>query len=418
MAQKESLNPFEIAVSQFDAAAEKMGLDENVRKVLRRPKRQLIVSIPVMMDDGKYEVFEGYRVQHSLARGPAKGGIRYSPDVTLDEVKALAMWMTWKCAVVNIPFGGAKGGVICNPLKLSQKELEKITRRFTSEISIIIGPERDIPAPDVFTNPQTMAWIMDTFSMQKGYSVPGVVTGKPLCCGGSKGRTSATGRGVMFTVREAAKYLGVNLKGAKMVVQGFGNVGYHAAMLLGELGCKLIATSDIKCSIYNPKGIDIAAAKAHVDKTGFLKDFKGAEEIPKKDLLELECDILVPAAVENVITAENAGKIKTKIIGEGANGPITPAADKIIEDKGIFIVPDILCNAGGVSVSYFEWVQDLQFFFWPEKEINNRLEEIMVESFNDVLKVSQKMKVGNRIAAYILAIGRVAEAHKVRGLYP
>ncbi len=418
MAQTESLNSYEIAVAQFDAAAEKMGLDRDVRKVLRRPKRQLIVSIPIRMDDGRYEVFEGYRVQHNLARGPAKGGIRYSPDVTLDEVKALAMWMTWKCAVVNIPFGGAKGGVICDPLKLSQKELERITRRFTTEISIIIGPERDIPAPDVFTNPQTMAWIMDTFSMQKGYSVPGVVTGKPLCCGGSKGRTAATGRGVMFTVREAAKHLGINLKGAKMVVHGFGNVGYHAAMLLGELGCKLIATSDIKGGMYNSKGINIAEAKSHVDKTGFLEKFKGAEAIPGKEILELECDILIPGAIENVITNDNANRIKTKIVGEGANGPTTPAADKILEEKGIFIVPDILCNAGGVVVSYFEWVQDLQFFFWPEEEINKRLEAIIVESFHDVLEMAKKRKVGNRIAAYILAIDRVAEAHKTRGLYP
>ncbi|HID93523.1 MAG TPA: Glu/Leu/Phe/Val dehydrogenase [bacterium (Candidatus Stahlbacteria)] len=418
MSNKTTRNPWKIALEQFDIAADKLGLEKDMREILRKPKRQLIVSFPVKMDDGTYRVFEGYRVQHNLARGPAKGGIRYHPDVTLDEVKALAMWMTWKCAVVNIPFGGAKGGVICNPKEMSQRELEGLTRRFTDEISIIIGPEKDIPAPDVYTNPQTMAWIMDTYSMHHGYSIPGVVTGKPLSIGGSKGRNEATARGCSFTIREACKHLGINMNGATVAVQGYGNAGSIAAQLLQEMGCKIIAVSDSKGGIYSSGGFSATEVLEHKKETGSVINFPGTKPISNEELLELECDILVPAALENAITSDNAGNIKAKIIGEAANGPTTPEADKVLHDKGIFVIPDILANAGGVTVSYFEWVQDTQGFFWTENEVNERLERVMTESFADVFDISRREKVDMRTAAYMLAIGRVAEATRTRGIYP
>lgn len=413
-----TLNPWEIALKQFDHAADKLRLDQGMRQILRVPRRQLTVSIPVRMDDGSYQVFEGYRVQHNLARGPAKGGIRYHPDVTLDEVKALAMWMSWKTAVVGIPYGGAKGGIVCNPKEMSEKELEGLTRRFTTEIAIIIGPEKDIPAPDVYTNPQTMAWIMDTFSMHQGYSVPGVVTGKPLSIGGSLGRNEATARGCMFTIREACKHLGLDPKGATVAVQGYGNAGAIAAMLLQEMGCKVIAVSDSKGGVQNSTGLDASKAVEHKAKTGSVVGFPGTKPISNEDLLELECDILVPAALENVITEKNAASINTKIIGEAANGPTTPEADEILYKKGVFVIPDILANAGGVTVSYFEWVQGLQGFFWTEEEVNGKLEKIMISSFTDVLQISEEKKVDMRTAAYMLAISRVAEATRLRGIYP
>lgn len=415
---EKTLNPWEIALTQFDHAADKLKLDEDMRQILRSPKRQLVVAIPVRMDDGSYRVFEGYRVQHNLARGPAKGGIRYHPNVTLDEVKALAMWMTWKCALVNIPFGGAKGGIVCNPEEMSEKELEGLTRRYTSEIAIIIGPERDIPAPDVFTDAQTMAWIMDTFSMHRGYSVPGVVTGKPLCIGGSEGRTEATGRGCTIAIREAAKHLGFDLKDATVAVQGYGNVGSNVATLLQEEGCKIIAAVDMYGGIYNPHGFDALEAAKQVKQTKSVKDLPNTEPITSKGLFALECDILVPAALENQITSENAHNIKAKIVAEGANGPTTPSADEILQGKGVFVIPDILANAGGAVVSYFEWVQDLQYFFWDAEEINKRLERIMVKSFAQVLEASKAEKVDMRTVAYMLAISRVAGATRVRGIYP
>ncbi len=414
----ETLNPWEIALKQFDHAADKLELDEGMRQILRAPRRQLVVSIPVRMDDGSYRVFEGYRVQHNLARGPAKGGIRYHPNVTLDEVKALAMWMSWKTAVVGIPYGGAKGGIVCNPKEMSEKELEGLTRRFTTEIAIIIGPEKDIPAPDVYTNPQTMAWIMDTYSMHRGYSTPGVVTGKPLSIGGSLGRNEATARGCMFTIREACKHLGIDPRKATAAVQGYGNAGSIAAMLLQDLGCKIIAVSDSKGGIQSSQGFDASKVLGHKMKTGSVVGFPETKPISNEALLELECDILVPAALENVITKGNAGKVKARIVGEAANGPTTPEADEILYKKGAFLIPDILANAGGVTVSYFEWVQDLQGFFWGEDEVNSKLEQIMNKSFADVLSISEKKKVDMRIAAYMLAISRVAEATKLRGIYP
>lgn len=414
----ETLNPWEIALKQFDHAADKLELDEGMRQILRAPRRQLVVSIPVRMDDGDYRVFEGYRVQHNLARGPAKGGIRYHPNVTLDEVKALAMWMSWKTAVVGIPYGGAKGGIVCNPKEMSEKELEGLTRRFTTEIAIIIGPEKDIPAPDVYTNPQTMAWIMDTYSMHRGYSTPGVVTGKPLSIGGSLGRNEATARGCMFTIREACKHLGIDPRKATAAVQGYGNAGSIAAMLLQDLGCKIIAVSDSKGGIQSSQGFDASKVLGHKMKTGSVVGFPKTKLISNEALLELECDILVPAALENVITKDNAGKVKAKIVGEAANGPTTPEADEILSKKGVFLIPDILANAGGVTVSYFEWVQDLQGFFWGEDEVNSKLEQIMNKSFADVLSISEKNKVDMRTAAYMLAISRVAEATKLRGIYP
>jgi glutamate dehydrogenase (NAD(P)+) len=411
-------NPFEIAQRQFDKATEYLDLKAGVRAWLRVPHRELSIRFPVQMDDGSVRVFTGYRVQHNTTRGPAKGGIRYHPNVTLDEVRALAMWMTWKCATVNIPYGGAKGGVICNPKEMSLTELENLTRRYATEISILISPEGDIPAPDVNTNPQIMAWIMDTYSMHRGYSTPAVVTGKPVEIGGSLGRNEATGRGTMFTTLEALKHLNIPVEGVEVVVQGYGNAGSVAAYLLQDQGAKIIAVSDSRGGIYNPKGLDARAVKAFKAETGSVVGYPGAEGVTNAELLELPCDVLVPAALEGQITGDNADHIKAKVIAEAANGPTTPQADEILYDKGIFVIPDILCNAGGVTVSYFEWVQDMQSFFWSEQEINERLADIMKRSFADVLSMSQEKEVDMRTAAYILAIKRVADATMIRGIYP
>ncbi len=413
-----SENPYEIAQRQFDNATRYLDLKAGIKAKLRLPKRELSVHFPVKMDDGSIQMFTGHRVQHNLARGPAKGGIRYHPDVTLDEVRALAMWMTWKCAVVGIPYGGAKGGVVCNPKVMSERELERLTRRFTSEIIMFIGPESDIPAPDVNTTAQTMAWIMDTYSMTKGYSVPAVVTGKPVEIGGSLGRREATGRGVMFTTREALKHLGMPIEGTRVAVQGFGNVGAIGAQLLQELGCTVIAASDSRGGMYNPKGFDVEDVMRHKAETGTVVGYPGTDTITNEELLELDCEVLVPAALENEITEENANRVKARIISEGANGPTTPEADAILFDKGAFVIPDILANAGGVTVSYFEWVQGLQSFFWSEDEVNANLEKIMISAFNDVLAISRRREVDMRIAAYILAIDRVANATLLRGIYP
>ncbi len=418
VAVKEILNPFEIAQAQFDTAAEHLKLDPWLREVLRRPKRQLVVSIPTKMDDGTVRVFEGYRVQHNLARGPAKGGIRYHPNVTLDEVKALASWMTWKCATVNIPYGGGKGGVVCNPKEMSLRELENMTRRYASEISIIIGPERDIPAPDVYTNAQTMAWIMDTYSMTVGSTQLGVVTGKPIPIGGSQGRGEATARGVQFVTREACREKGIPLRGARVAVQGFGNAGSIAARLLSEDGATIIAVSDSSGGIHSPKGLDIKAVQAHKDKTGSLRGYPEAESLSNEKLLELECEILVPAALENQITLDNVARIRARIVAEAANGPTTPGADEVLHKKGVFLIPDILANAGGVTVSYYEWVQSLQAFFWEEAQVNQHLEKVMTRAFQEVLATSKKYGVHMRTAAYVLAVGRVAEATRIRGIYP
>lgn len=415
---KTSFNPWEMALQQLDAVADKMKLDPNIHAVLRKPRRALIVAIPTRMDDGSIKVFEGYRVQHSSTRGPCKGGIRYHQDVTLDEVRALAMWMTWKCAVVNIPYGGGKGGVICNPKEMSQGEIERMTRRFASEISIIIGPEKDIPAPDVNTTPQTMAWIMDTFSMGKGYCVPHVITGKPIAIGGSLGRNIATAQGCFYTIQAALKKMRTTLKGKKAAVQGFGNAGYFAAKLLHEAGAKIVAVSDSRGGIYSASGIDPVAALEHKEKTKSVVGFKGTTKISNEELLEVNCDILVPAALENVIQADNARRIKAKLIGEAANGPTTPEADEVFRAKKTICIPDILANAGGVTVSYFEWVQGLQGFFWTEQEVFAHLKRIMDKAFEDTWDTAQKEKCDLRTGAYILAVGRVAEATKLRGIYP
>jgi glutamate dehydrogenase (NAD(P)+) len=413
-----SESPFAMAQAQFDAAADRLRLNPNVRAVLREPRRELTVHFPVELDDGTTAVFTGYRVQHNLSRGPAKGGVRYHPDVTLDEVKALAMWMTWKCAVVKIPYGGAKGGVVCNPKELSLRELERLTRRYTTEIAIMIGPESDIPAPDVNTNAQTMAWMMDTISMHQGYSVPGVVTGKPIAIGGSEGRQDATGRGVVYCVQEAAKAIKLDVKDARVVLQGFGTVGSATARFLSELGAKIVAIGDSEGSVFRGDGIDLALARRQRQETGSIVGTPRTERIAKDDLLELDCDILVPAALEGVITAANAGRIKAKLIAEGANGPTTPEADEILKANGVTVIPDILCNAGGVTVSYFEWVQDREAFFWQLEEINARLRRIMTRAFEDTLRVSREHEVDLRTAAYMLAVGRVAEASLTRGIYP
>lgn len=415
----ETLNPHEIALHNFDNAADALELEPDLRTMLKYPERCLTVSVPVRRDDGSIERFEGHRVQHSTSRGPAKGGIRFHPNVTLDEVKALATWMTWKCAIVNIPFGGGKGGVACNPKALSNPELERITRRYTSAILPLIGPEIDIPAPDVYTGPQNMAWIMDTYSMTKGYAVPGVVTGKPISLGGSLGRNQATGRGVYYTIIEAAEFLHLRLKGATVVVQGFGNAGSIAALLLHEHGAKVIAVNDTRGCVMNEKGLDIPALIAFKEKTGTVVGFRGAQALPAdQDVLTLECDVLVPAALENAVTGENAWGVHAKIVAEAANGPLTPDADKILFENGAFIIPDILCNAGGVTVSYFEWAQDEQHVFWEEADVYTRLERIMKTSFRDVLKIHTDQSVNMRLAANMLGISRVAEATKLRGLYP
>jgi glutamate dehydrogenase/leucine dehydrogenase len=415
---KASKNPFEAAMQNFDLAANMLELDPNIREIIKYPERILEVSLPVRMDDGHVRRFEGYRVQHSTARGPAKGGIRYHPNVTLDEVKALATWMTWKCAVVNIPYGGGKGGVTCSPKDMSQGELERMTRRYAASILPLIGPEQDIPAPDVYTNSQTMAWIMDTYSMTKGYPIPGVVTGKPLPLGGSLGRNEATGRGVYYTTLSAAEHLKIPVKGAKVVVQGFGNAGSIAAQLLHGAEACVIAVSDSRGCIYNRNGMDVPKLITYKEKTGQVLGFPGAEEIRPDELLGLECGILIPAALENAIDGDNARTIKAKIVGEAANGPVTPEGDLVLEDKGIFLIPDILCNAGGVTVSYFEWVQDEQHLFWEAADVYNRLERVMKTSFAEVLKIHLDRKVSMRIAANMLGVGRVGEAVKLRGLYP
>jgi glutamate dehydrogenase/leucine dehydrogenase len=411
-------NAYELALQNFDAAAAVLGLDDDTREMIKFPERVLTVSVPVRMDDGHIHRFEAYRVQHSSARGPGKGGIRYHPQVTLDEVKALATWMTWKCAVVNIPFGGAKGGVTCDPKHMSPHELERLTRRYTSAILPLIGPEKDIPAPDVYTNSQTMAWIMDTFSMMKGYAVPGVVTGKPLNLGGSLGRNEATGRGVFYTIERACEHLGLPLNGASVVVQGFGNAGSVTALLLHNAGAKVIAVNDSTAGVYNRNGLNIPELIHLKTLTGKVEGFPEAEPITPEDLLTLECDILVPAALENAVRVDNAPRVRAKIVAEAANGPLTPAADRILENKGVFIIPDILCNAGGVTVSYFEWVQDEQHLFWQEQDIYDRLERVMKTAFHDVLKIRLDHKVHMRIAANMLGIGRVADAVRVRGIYP
>jgi glutamate dehydrogenase (NAD(P)+) len=414
----EAPNIWAVAQAQFDAAAEQLDLDPGLRRVLRVPKRELTVNFPVTMDDGRVEVFTGYRVQHNLSRGPAKGGIRYHQDVTLDEVRALAMWMTWKCAVVNIPYGGGKGGVIVDPKQLSQREVEGLTRRFTTELSPIIGPDRDIPAPDVNTNAQTMAWIMDTYSMHQGYTIPGVVTGKPIAVGGSLGRNEATARGALFTLQQASKALKLPLQGASVVIQGYGNAGSIAATLLAEEGATILAVSDSSGGIHNPKGLDPAKVSAWKREHGSVVGFPGADEVSNSEILELPCDILVPAALENQITHANAHRIKARVVAEAANGPTTPEADEILHDHGTFMIPDILCNAGGVTVSYFEWVQDMQSFFWTEERINESLKGIMDRAFEAVYEMSTTRDVDMRTAAYMVAVARVAEATNLRGLYP
>ena len=413
------INPFATARKQVDIVADLLKLDNGMRDILKSPKRALIVNFPVRMDDGSYRTFEGYRVQYNMARGPTKGGIRYHPQVTLDEVRALAAWMTWKCAVVNLPYGGGKGGIICDPKKMSMGELERMTRRYASEISPIIGPEMDIPAPDVYTDSQTMAWIMDTYSMQKGFSVPGVVTGKPISLGGSEGRGEATGRGCAYVIREAAPHAGVTVKGGTVAVQGFGNAGSVAASILQhEQGAKIIAVSDSKGGILNPAGLDVAAVEAHKKKTGSVVGFPGSKALTNAELLETKCDILVPAALENQITAKNADKIQAKIVAEAANGPTVPEADAILYERKIAVLPDILANAGGVTVSYFEWAQDIQGYFWELSDVNKRLERVMTQSYGEVHKVAVERKVHNRTAAYVLAIQRVVDAIKIRGIYP
>ncbi len=406
------------AQSQFDAAAEILGLDPGTREILRDVQREFTCTFPVEKDDGSVEIFTGYRVQHNITRGPAKGGLRYHPDISLEEVKALAMWMTWKCAVVNIPFGGAKGGVIVDPKRLSKRELEKLTRRFATEISVLVGPDRDIPAPDLNTDGQVMAWIMDTISMHLGYSVPAAVTGKPVEVGGSLGRLEATGRGVMICTLAALEHLGMKPHQARVAVQGFGNVGSISAKLVQEQGCRIVAVADEFGGIYNPEGLSVKKLLDYRASQGSLKGFPDAVEIGRAGPLTADCDVLIPAAVGNQLTSRNAGDVTAKLIVEGANGPTTPEADRIFERRGIFVVPDILANAGGVTVSYFEWVQDLQAFFWSEHEVNEKLRAIMQHAFGEVLAVSLERKLPMRMAAYVQAVSRVASATRDRGLYP
>ncbi|HLB12080.1 MAG TPA: Glu/Leu/Phe/Val dehydrogenase [Dehalococcoidia bacterium] len=407
---------WDTALKQLDIVADQLKLDPGLRDVLRAPKRELTVHFPVRLDSGQIKIFTGYRVQHNIARGPAKGGIRYHPQVSLDDVRALAMWMTWKCAVARLPYGGAKGGVVCNPKVMSANELEHLTRRFATEMSILIGPESDIPAPDMGSNAQVMAWIMDTYSMHRGYSVPAVVTGKPIAVGGSEGRYEATGLGAALVIREAAARLGISLPGTSVAVQGFGNVGSVAALYLQDMGCRIVALSDSQGGVYREEGLDVRDAIRYKESQGQLSGFAGG--ISNAQLLELPCDILVPAAMENQITPENASRIKPKILAEAANGPVVPEADPILRANGVFLLPDILANAGGVTVSYFEWVQDLQAFFWKEGEIKAKLESVMVSSFNDVYRMAQEMATDMRMAAYMLAVRRVAEAMAARGIYP
>lgn len=411
-------NPFQSALKQLEIAAELLKMDPDIYQMLKEPKRVVTVAVPVRMDSGEIVTYLGYRIQHSDARGPYKGGIRYHPDVSLDEVKALAFWMTWKCGVVDIPFGGAKGGVVCNPKEMSRGEKERLTRRYTSMIAPIIGPYVDIPAPDVYTDAQTMAWIMDTYSQLKGYRVPECVTGKPVNLGGSEGRTEATGLGAAICAREAANVIGLNLKNATVAIQGFGNVGSHAALFLAEMGCKIVAVSDSRGGIFSPKGINPLAALRYKEKTGSVVGLTGCEVITNEELLELECDILLPAALENVITENNASKIRARVVVEGANGPTTPEADKILYNNKVFVVPDILANAGGVTVSYFEWVQNLNRDHWSLSEVKRKLEEKMVAAFKTVYETSVKNNVDMRSAALMVGVGRVAEAIKTLGIWP
>ncbi len=409
------------ALTQYDRAAQILGLSSGMYETLRKPRRELTVNFPVKMDNGEVRVFTGYRVHHNTARGPSKGGIRYAPTVDLDEVRALAMWMTWKCAIADLPFGGAKGGVVVDPKQLSLAELERLTRRYTTEITPLISPEGDIPAPDVGTNPQVMAWIMDTYSMHRGYSVPAIVTGKPINIGGSAGRFEATGRGVMFVVREAYRTFGWNFDNLSVVVQGFGNVGSIVAQTAYEMGCRVIAVSDIKGGIYNPNGIDIPRLRLFLREEHTLADFariSGVDVITNSELLELPCDILIPAAMENQITAANASRVRARVVAEGANGPTTPEADDILIERNVLVIPDILCNAGGVVVSYFEWVQSLQQLFWEESDVMQRLERVMVRSFRNVYSEALRMDIDLRTSALVLGIRRVVEATRVRGLYP
>ena len=415
---QEELNPFEIAKQQFDRAADLLQLDESMRQVLKNTKRQLIVSIPVKMDGGETRVFEGYRVQHNIARGPAKGGIRFHPNVSLDEVKALASWMTWKCATVGIPYGGGKGGVICDPKSMSLNELERLTRRYAFEIAPIIGPDRDIPAPDVYTDEQTMAWIMDTVSMIRGHTELGVVTGKPVALGGSQGRAEATARGCLYALREACRVQGVNLSGARVVVHGFGNAGANIARMVAEDGAKVIAIADSRAAIRNDNGIDVHAALRHKAETKSVQDTPNTEPYGRDDVLELDCDILLPSALENSITLANVERVRTKIIAELANGPTTPGSDRVLADRGVLLVPDILANAGGVTVSYYEWVQDLYSYFWLESQVNQALEQTMKTAFENVHATAQKYETDMRTGAYILAVSRVAEATRMRGIFP
>jgi len=410
-------NPWEAQAARFELAARKLNLDPGLWKILSQPIREITVHIPVQMDDGRIELFTGYRVQHSIARGPAKGGIRYAPEVNLDEVRALAAWMTWKCAVVDIPFGGAKGGIICDPKTMSRGELERMTRRFTAELIEVIGPEKDVPAPDVNTNEQTMAWMMDTYSMHMRQTVTAVVTGKPIEIGGSRGRREATGRGVMLVVSQAVKKLGMMPWNTRVVVQGFGNVGSYTALLLHEQGFKIVGIAEWNCGLHNANGIDIRQLFEYKAANGTIQGFTGAEAADPQELMISDCEVLIPAATENVITTHNASRIKAKIIAEGANGPTTAAADDILQDKGVFIIPDILANAGGVTTSYFEWVQDRQGYFWKEARVNEELGQIMVDSFEAVLRYAEAHGVNNRIAAYMLAIDRVASTIRTRGIY-
>jgi glutamate dehydrogenase (NAD(P)+) len=412
-------DPYKVAVSQVQRAGEMLGLEQGMIDLMTRPKREFTVNFPVRMDDGSIRVFTGFRVQHNFARGPCKGGIRYHPAVSLDEVRALAMWMTWKCATVGLPYGGAKGGVICNPKEMSAGELERMTRRYASEIAPIIGPHVDIPAPDMYTDAQVMAWIMDTYSMNVGYSVPGVVTGKPISLGGSEGREEATSRGLAYCVREAMTVEGVQREGATAAVQGFGNVGWNAARLLKEeLGMRITALSDSSGGIFDPAGLDPVDVYEHKRRTGSVQGYPEALDITNQELLEMECTVLVPAALENVLSSDNADRVKARIVAEGANGPTTPEADRVLYEKGITLIPDILCNAGGVTVSYFEWVQDLQFLFWSKAEIENRLDQIMTYSFARVYATAGAKEVDMRTAAYLLAVDEVVQATKMRGIYP